>query len=1018
MRVHPITGRFAHGVAGGGTFVDGSPLDTEGQSGYACWLGDRVAYQWRDCEVRSMPSGGGAHRVETAQGVSWLAAGGNLWVGQQTGQVLTSWGHRIAGAGALGVALDGSAVFVIEKFQQDLGIARYRPGATVPDLVLADVKGPLLLVPYAQFSALDADRFLWRTMDGVLHTHGLLEPVRQPWPSFHPSLIDCGPDGVWVADGDGRDRLRVRPLDSLEGYVVCEQGSAVQARGFSVVGTCRAGVLTLGWSADSSDGAAAFRTVRIPLSTPRVTLTEVAPIPVIPFGPVSAALPEGTEIDLQPYVVGDPSTWPRTGTHPMHQVIDGNRVHFVKFGDPKAYETWSLDADWIHHLEDASNPETQVFTDTRWLPQRMRVGEAHAFSTGEHEAIWMRRAGCEEIRRGPYHRRMWVVAAWDRFSCGPDLGVRPVVCVAYDSTGGVYAPDRGVELYYFVFFAGWIRWEYHHSDRVFADGAAVFTDHTRKDRSDFYRAGGAVVLPALTTCAIAPSTPPETMPMQLHRDVVTLFRTYLAAFPVPRGDAESDAHFDAMRAWIKRFSEQVRFTFPGGMPGVGGEFGTKSAGDNRPPSKESLALRVGNTTALHAWDLFQGAATGQPAPNFDPDYHDIWNPPHGPQAFIAVSPVDHLGAIVAPTHRPTIRTPLWSVSSFDLGARLEAGDRRWLDQVLLPAHLVARVVVASVFRRPAAEDSWTTAVKLERAHARFRLTLQTLTTAGLQCAPTLLCDTKYFGLSRGEALAEVHLLNAMLVEYPRAIAGVRGGNELSGGNEQPYMTERAFWDEVDAILDPRFPFAPGAGHGGEGVSMLGGSYLVHHADRGLSAEANAIIMAEAQAIARRPVEDAEQIGIAEPGTEGQRVYHAEYLLQSVRECQARGLGGVTAHLHAGLTADVDALGPMQRDALAQFGALTSGGVVVPVGWVPPDGSSVTEDDVVGIVAGGFFLRIADHVGATGSVEQMRPKVYAWMRDRIRAIAKIYLVDVFKRPCDLEGYGSCMTAYLDQGVTDD
>lgn len=280
---------------------------------------------------------------------------------------------------------------------------------------------------------------------------------------------------------------------------------------------------TIGWSVDA--GQFQTRTVDIPaLGAGMVPLT-IAPPVVDNFGPVSAPVPDGTDIsDLAVYIIGVPSLWPRDGTHPMHQVIAGPLIHQCKFSAQAAplrdrYETWGLDAEWVHHVEDASPDVPYAFTNTRWFPRRMRVGLAHVHQSDRDDAVFRDRGTCGEVNRVGFHDRTWVEDAWDRFDCGPELGIRRVVAVVWDNTDGVYAHDRGIEVNWFGEGVGWLRWEYHRSDIVMASGTPVFSDASRVHRSDFYRVTGQPWTPKLTGCA-PPMTPliPPVPPMPVTTD--------------------------------------------------------------------------------------------------------------------------------------------------------------------------------------------------------------------------------------------------------------------------------------------------------------------------------------------------------------------------------------------------------------------------------------------------------------------------------------------------------------------
>lgn len=515
--------------------------------------------------------------------------------------------------------------------------------------------------------------------------------------------------------------------------------------------------------------------------------------------------------------------------------------------------------------------------------------------------------------------------------------------------------------------------------------------------------GRAMTAPARPTR----ETPDE--PQVLPENAKAAIRDFVSVCPVPQAPdsviadpaaLERWVHTELRMGWKLRLAEYLCFR-------LGEDWGTKGTSPEW-PSKEAIARR--RAGKMDVWDMLTGAGSGRPRLELENPKHHFVGIEDGAH-WMAVTPVDHLANITVPGDRPTIETPLWALSSFDLGTRLAEGDRRWIDQMLKPVNLVARVIVASFFRRPANEDAMTTEEKLAISRVRFRETLKTLKADGLQCEPTLLCDTAKFDLSRAEALEEVRKLKPILQEFRETIRGASGGNELSHGVEAPYMQEEAFHEEVAAILGPDFPYTPGAGHGGEGVRIFrSASYCVHHADRGLSAEENAAIMKRGQDLANRPVVDREQIGIGEPGTPGQRVYNADYLLTSVREAIRLGLGGVTYHPHAGLWANVDLLGDVQRDAWQQFTTL--------IGGKPPvQETDVTTEQIAQVFAGGFFEQASALLKVTGSVNERRPVVFDWLHERISAIDAIY-VKVFGRHCDLEGFGSCLRLYLDHGWTDE
>lgn len=235
------------------------------------------------------------------------------------------------------------------------------------------------------------------------------------------------------------------------------------------------------------------------------------PIPEEEVGPRSEPVVASPEsYDLLPYIIGDTGSWPRKGpTHPMHQVIQGNAVFFVKFGTDlpapyvpgEAYEMWAWDANWIMHLEDAS-AEPYSFADKRWYPRVTKIGQQFKFQVND-EIQYHRRHTCERWRTDPAGRRTWVHAYYPAFYWGKDLGTRKTLVVAYDPTGGVDLKNRSVELGFYALGAGSVRWESYHGDQVYThgwNGPAQFPESARWARSDFYLFGGPALLPKRTGC--------------------------------------------------------------------------------------------------------------------------------------------------------------------------------------------------------------------------------------------------------------------------------------------------------------------------------------------------------------------------------------------------------------------------------------------------------------------------------------------------------------------------------------
>ena len=396
---------------------------------------------------------------------------------------------------------------------------------------------------------------------------------------------------------------------------------------------------------------------------------------------------------------------------------------------------------------------------------------------------------------------------------------------------------------------------------------------------------------------VEPPVPPGE-PMKIPADVWSTVQAFVSVFGIPQGDG-SDAWIDQeLRPWKRRLTEQLCFVH-------GPSWGDKSTSsdENSPSSKDAIAFML-FVNELHVWDILIGASSGRPTLATDPEYFYVPE-----QHFIPVDPVDWIGQVQPIVRRP-IAVPCVGISAFDLGCRLHEGDTGYLDEVIAPYRFVPRVVNASVYRtlRTPAEGL-----------AQMEATLARLHALGLQGQFVLLNDTREFGLSKDQARDIVRESNYVALRFPDAVYGLQLGNENSNSNEQPWMTDRAFLRELDALIDPQFPVSWGAAHGGE-PALIGGSYATHHPDRGQTPEVNADYMAQVQAQTLTYVINDEPLGIAEVGnTAGrQRTDDPTYAQKLVEAAQARALGGVTLHMDAGLTCRLSDMGPVQREAVRLF----------------------------------------------------------------------------------------------------
>lgn len=357
----------------------------------------------------------------------------------------------------------------------------------------------------------------------------------------HPSRVVCHP-----------------AHDASVGYVIAPAGTACNRPDAEEQA---GGALLISYSnRQDVEAPGDIQEKRIALDAPLEDLKVIALPPPVPQRipkPLSAPRPDdGRHYDVASFIVGQPETFPRKGPgHPLHQVVvEGDFVYFLKFGDidgardGSRYELWPIDRNWVYHLEDASGHHTYWWTDQRWLPRMMRIGEAHHFYTGGHREHHVQRGTFEPVLQRGIARKMWLVAVYDQYDWGVDLGVRQTIVVAYDPTNGHHAPNRHMELYYFALGAGWVRWESYPSDLVYANGAAAFPANARAMRSDFYLTGGPapqpsptgavpIVMPAYPPLAGMPPVPDPTDPepedtiMQLPADVWATFLAVATKYP-------------------------------------------------------------------------------------------------------------------------------------------------------------------------------------------------------------------------------------------------------------------------------------------------------------------------------------------------------------------------------------------------------------------------------------------------------------------------------------------------------
>lgn len=121
---------------------------------------------------------------------------------------------------------------------------------------------------------------------------------------------------------------------------------------------------------------------------------------------------------------------------------------------------------------------------------------------------------------------------------------------------------------------------------------------------------------------------------------------------------------DARRVFTRQIAEQAAFEF-------GPAWGTKSAGNGRPASKDAIALQT--FTALYGWDSLNGTTREV---NTSLDMEDITG-----QTFIPVIPTDHLGTARPPVERPPAVEPPPPVLGPGPTAEREAAFDRLIQQM-------------------------------------------------------------------------------------------------------------------------------------------------------------------------------------------------------------------------------------------------------------------------------------------------------------------------------------------------
>jgi hypothetical protein len=167
-------------------------------------------------------------------------------------------------------------------------------------------------------------------------------------------------------------------------------------------------------------------------------------------------------VDVLDFLIGDPALWPRIGNHYSNQIVDRTRreVCWVKYANPRRFECWRWDDNFIYHATDnavdGDTGESYTFTDGRWLPRYLQ-GD-WSLDVADNRILWFNPA-CgldgDKTHGFPYRQSARLLGKYD---AGGDLGQRDTIVLEYapyDPVSGRSIPEH----FYFAKGAGWYEWE-------------------------------------------------------------------------------------------------------------------------------------------------------------------------------------------------------------------------------------------------------------------------------------------------------------------------------------------------------------------------------------------------------------------------------------------------------------------------------------------------------------------------------------------------------------------------------
>lgn len=178
--------------------------------------------------------------------------------------------------------------------------------------------------------------------------------------------------------------------------------------------------------------------------------------------------PDGT-IDMARFFLGDQNTFPRFGPnsngHPpffhTNQFFypEKKLLFFVKFDDPRTFEAYSWDDEWIYLHEDHSLPfSSYTHENARWAKRFMKIGE-----TIENYDNYLIEYNdqCQVVRYFWFPFKNTLDRYLPNVDLGKDLGRRDVIVLM--STPEPWAVHQDFELHYLAKDAGpvmWQEWQY------------------------------------------------------------------------------------------------------------------------------------------------------------------------------------------------------------------------------------------------------------------------------------------------------------------------------------------------------------------------------------------------------------------------------------------------------------------------------------------------------------------------------------------------------------------------------